>query len=488
MLRLAAQLAPAPLSRLLVAQTLSTADKLDTIKAQDVADIAMSAVAAHSLARETSPGHLLVHTLVSRTMRFRDKDVGRLGMLYTCALPAVERLLGNDIFEARLHGNIGDLIAHARAVLAPAMADPVHATLAQARLLDAVYIYDAQHGNYASALLSANALVSYSRATAGPEHRVTLGFMLYRGRMQRLKGDLPDAWETNQRRVEICRRTLGKGHPDTLTALSDLALVLAQQGQLAQARELQEQVLAMRIHILGTEHEDTLTAANNLATTMATSGDFANARPLQEGVVAGRRKLLGPEHVETLAAISNLAVTLRALKDTAGAENLEHSLKASSSENLPENLLFLHNRAAALHGEGKLAEARELMERVLQLRRNQLGAKHPETLLTMNNLGSIMITQGDFAAARSLLQEGLQLSREVLGPNHIQTWQAAGRLFLASVHEGQGWEQVKASMLHDLAPLMAQDPATLSDELREHRNMALALRKIAGAEHPRSKP
>jgi hypothetical protein len=488
-LRVAAQLAPAPISNELLARTLADADGLEPNMARDRADLAMSAVAAQSLGRESVPGCVLVHTLVSRTMRFRDTDEARRAALHVCVAPALDALLGNDVMDVRLHAKLRDLIAHARAALAPALAAPASAPLAQAKLLDALYLYDAYHGNYPAALRSADALIEYSRAHAGPEHRATLGFLLYRGRMQRLSGDLNGALATNEQMFEIARRTLGERDPYTLTALSDKALVLANLGQTAPARALQESVLTLRTQALGEAHEDTLTAMNNLAATLATAGDFRSARPLQERVVALRRTVLGPQHAETLAAMDNLTVTLRALGDASGARGLEQAWDASPGqapdEEHPDNLTVLHNRAAALHGEGKIAESRELMERVLWLRRSQLGDTHPDTLTTMNNLGSILIAHRDFNAAKTLLQQSLELNRATLGAEHPQTWQAAFRLFTASVNGGSGWDEVKPLILRDLAPLMAQAPAPLSEELQEIRVKALALQNAEHTPAPR---
>jgi hypothetical protein len=127
----------------------------------------MAAVAAQSLAREPERGSLLVHTLVSRTMRFHDANSERSAALRMSSLPALEAILGDGIFDVRLHAKLGDLVAHSRFVLAAALANAAQAEVAEARLLDALYIYDHAHGNYQSARRMAECLIEYSRTQLG---------------------------------------------------------------------------------------------------------------------------------------------------------------------------------------------------------------------------------------------------------------------------------------------------------------------------------
>lgn len=491
-LRLAAQLAPVQISSELVARTLARADGLDPAEARDTADLAMAAVAAQSLARESEPGHLLVHTLVSRTMHFRDTNLARRAALHASVLPALEAMLGDDIGDVRLHAKLNDPIAHARAALAATFAHAAQAEVAEARLLDALYIYDSCHGNYQSARRIADCLIEYARAQLGPEHSYTLLFMTRLGRMLGLMGELTSALATHEQVFEMSRRTLGENDPQTLTAASDMALTWFKQGELSRARSLQEEVLERRSRVLGDEHADTLTAMNNLATTLAMQGDFEKARPMQERVLTLRRKVLGPQHPETLSALGNLAITIRALGDVSGARNIEESLVnspgGSVDESHPENLTAMNNLAASLHAEGNLPKARELIERVLMLRRRQLGETHPDTLATMNNAAAIMISQTDYAAAHELLEHALALCRQTLGPNHPLTLQAAFHLVIALVRTGHSSDRVKEIVTHDLASLIDQDPASLPSELKEIRVRLLPIIGSALSKEQPSKP
>jgi tetratricopeptide (TPR) repeat protein len=477
-LRLAAELAPVGIARELVAHTLAGADGLAPADAYDAADLAMADAAVESLAREAEPGALVVHTLVVRAVRFRDADRARSGALREAALPALEAVLGDDIFDVRLHAPLRDPITHARTVLTRALADPAGAALAEIRLLDALQTYDAYHGNYASALQGAEALMLYSQSQNGPAHPHTLLFATRVGRLQRLSGDARAALATAEATLETSLRANGEDDPQTLTARNDQALALVALGELARARALQERVLRDRARVLGARHVDTAEAMNNLATTLAIQGDFAAARPLQEEVVRLRTALLGPDHLDTRDAWSNLAVTLRALGDAASALGIEQEAidaYRGAADAHPQGLTGLNNLAATLHASGRSEEARQLFERVLAERRRQLGDAHPDTLATANSLGAVLLEQGRPEAAEPLLEESLARGRATLGPQHPVTLHAAYHLVLALVRQGDPTGRVPDVMADDLAELMRRDPESLPFELRRIREALLPL-------------
>jgi hypothetical protein len=72
LLRIAAQLIAAPISREFVALAFAAADGTDAANAEDRTDLAMAELESRSLARAASETPFKVHTLVPRTVRFRD--------------------------------------------------------------------------------------------------------------------------------------------------------------------------------------------------------------------------------------------------------------------------------------------------------------------------------------------------------------------------------------------------------------------------------
>lgn len=491
-LRLAAQLAPVRITRQLVMQTLASADGLDTAVAEDTADLAMAAVAAQSLARVPEPGSLLVHTLVARAVRFRDGNSKRSARLRNTALGVLENMLGNDIFDVRHHAPLGDSIAHARALLGSTLANAGKAEIAEARLLDALYIYDFARGDYTDARRIAETLIAYATRQLGAEHPHTLIFMSYLGQVQRAVGDLTASLATHERVLAVRRRTLGEEDPNTITSVSNIALVLYAQGEVDRARQLQERVLAQRRGILGAQHRDTLTAMNNLAITLHSQGCLQEARGLQEQVVAGRREILGQQHQETLAALGNLAVILRDQGDPAAGREIEESVVRSAAtdvgESHPDNLTAMNNLAVSLHAEGDLPRARELMEKVLALRVGQLGETHLDTLASLNSLVAIMLGQGETTAALPRAEQALALCREALGREHPHTLRAGYHLLLLLSKTPDSWDRICTMVEQDLAPLIVRREQELPAELRPMRAFVATLAAVGKARQLSPKP
>lgn len=479
LLRLAAQLAAAPIPRQLIVGAFAAADGSVVSDAEDAADLAVAAAAAESLVREPAPTQTLVHSLVSRTMRLRDAGhEARWQELRNGAVSAINDVLDDGVGDLREHGRLAETAVHARALLAAAMDSTDRLGSLDGRVLDGLYVYDLMRGNYREARRSADCLIANAAQVLGPEHEYTLIFMSYVGSLLMEEGRLPEALDEFARIYEIRHRTLGARHPDTLKSISDAALVLYKQGELGRARPLQEDVLAARLELFGRGHPDVATAMNNLAATLSDLGETAPAISLQQEVVAVRRELLGANHAETLSALGNLAVMQRAAGDVAGAQATQDGVTSQRPEGLddnhPQTLTALNNLAATLYSQGRLADASAAAERCLLGRREVLGADHPDTLATQNNLGAILMGLLEHRAAAVLLEDTLERCRRTLGPQHPATFQAAYHLVLTLVHSGES-SRVKTILEHDLAPLAQRDPATLAPELRDARERLLPL-------------
>jgi len=72
---------------------------------------------------------------------------------------------------------------------------------------------------------------------------------------------------------------------------------------------------------------------------------------------------------------------------------------------------LLNNQACVASDEGKYAEARQLLEESLMIRR-QLGDK-AGLALSLNTLADVVLDEGKFIDARPLLDESLALNREL---------------------------------------------------------------------------
>jgi hypothetical protein len=436
-LRLASVLAVAPIPVSLAAAVFARADNLSPEEAQVRAGLALQQVASASLAESAGQNNeaRAVHTLVSRTMRFRERGVPeRTEALRKAAIQALSAEIAKAAQDPRQHRQIELHVVHARTVA------PAPTNLDEATLRSWVARYDYVRGAYASAR------------------------------------------KLNEGTLEMRRRVLGPEHPDTLTAALNLAETLWAQGDLASARKLQEEALEARRRLLGPEHPHTLTAMGNLGLTLKRQGDLAGARVLEEKTLGGLRRLLGPGHADTLTAMGNLAATLLAQGDPAGARVLHEEELAACRRVLgpdhPGTLTARSNLASTLHDQGDLAAARKLKEETLEARRRVLGPDHPDTLAVMSNLATTLWAQGDLAAARELEEEALEARRGVLGPEHPDTTISAWNL--SRTLEDLGQHAAASAVLdRDLKWLLDRDPAGLGAAQREIRGYVAKVVKRA---------
>lgn len=428
-LRLAAQLAVAPIEPVLVGACFIQADGLGEVDAQDMADRGIQQAIDRSFAEPREPGvhgHLpYVHGLISRSLRFRDRMPERQSTLRAAAVAALNSALsqGNDI---RRHAALEHAVSHATQLAREG------ANSEELRLAAHLGRYHYEAARYASARQWLEAASEGLRAKLGENHSDTLSALNDLSLTLQAQGDLGGARILQESALATRRRVLGDEHPATLTSMNNLASTLQAQGDLAGARELQESALATRRRLLGEEHPDTLGSIINLASTLQAQGDLAGARELQESALAISCRVLGEEHPATLASINNLASTLSAQGDLVGARALEESVLATQrrllGEKHPNTLTSMSNLALTLQTQCDLTGARALQESALATQRRLLGDEHPATLTTMNNLAGTLKAQGDLVGALALQESALAARRRVLGADHPDTLNCAAWL------------------------------------------------------------
>jgi Tetratricopeptide repeat len=80
-----------------------------------------------------------------------------------------------------------------------------------------------------------------------------------------------------------------------------------------------------------------------------------------------------------------------------------------------------NNLALTYWNQGKLPNAVELKERVLEAQRRILGKEHPDILNSITKLARIYNDLGRGTAAKLLMQQSVEASRKILGEDHIST-------------------------------------------------------------------
>ncbi len=387
-LRLASELAVAPIPASLVMAVFEEADKLSHEEAGWRASLALKQVAAASLAEITDEQQNArsVHTLVSRTVRFQERvSPERTQAMRGAAVEALGVALAKAAKDPRLHKQIEFHVTHARQVVTVVESVP------EANLSSWVARYDQVRGRYTSARKLYEHELDFRRREQGPEHPYTLDSMANLAGMLYAQGDLARARKLQEEALEISRRVLGRGHPRTISMVNNLAEILKARGELAGARKLQEETLAM----LMPDHPLTIISMGNLASTLWAQGDLAGARKLQETVLGVHLRILGPDDLNTLVSMRNLANTLSA--------------------------------------QGELRRARKLQKEILQRRRRILGAEHPQATNSAFDLFQTLTKLGERSAAGVVLDRDLRwlLDRnaDTLGADQRKTrndvWAAA---------------------------------------------------------------
>ena len=506
-LRLASGLAVAQIPASLVSSVFRNVDGLDDALAQHLASLAMDQAENFSLAErraEDEEGAISVHTLISRTVRFRDSEPERSTQLRDAAVKVLVNRL-SKVDDPQTHAELKLAVIHARELVNRSE------DLSASKLMMRVALYDYVRAAYKSAEnLNCRAWEIRDHLLGG-EHPGTLASMCNLALTLQSQGDLDRAKEIQEEELEIARRVLGDGHPSTLTSMNNLATTLLEQGDFAGARELQEQVLKLKQRtLLGILHpldDGTLKSMNNLALTLQAQGDLGRAREIQEEVLEITRRKLGDEHPDTLRSMGNLATTLRAQGDLIGAREIQEQVLEITRKVLvpehPRTLKSMGNLAMTLYNQGDLDQAREIQEEVLEITRRKLGDEHPHTLLSINSLARTLLDQGDFAVARELEEQVLEISRRIQGHEHPNTLSSMN--ILAGTLQAQGelerareiQEQVlkiRRRIHGDEHPDTLMSMGNLAGTLLDQRDFAGArdlqeqvleiTRRIHGGEHP----
>jgi hypothetical protein len=146
--------------------------------------------------------------------------------------------------------------------------------------------------------------------------------------------------------------------------------------------------------------------------------------------------------------------------------------------------------------------ARPHLERVLEIRRHQLGEEHPATLASLNQLGLLFSNWGRYREAEPLLVRTLDLRRRVLGEEHRDTLESMADLAWQYTCEARFQEgmalaarvlQIGSRVLPEEDPILLRTMMTLAGAyvtvMRYPEALSLASKgyeisgRVLGAEH-----
>jgi tetratricopeptide (TPR) repeat protein len=219
-------------------------------------------------------------------------------------------------------------------------------------------------------------------------------------------------------------------------------------------------------HLLSEEGDDKLSVEmlSWVARFDLERGYYESAAQLSRRQMLTCERLFGANHEKTLLAIGDLGRAIKRMGRLQEALDLEERVLEGrfcllGSEHV-DTLTAMNNVAATLSDLGNNDRAIPIHKQLLEIRRRLLGPEHEHTLYSLNNYGA---TLGDCQDPRAIpiLEEAYKLRGRVLGPDHNDTLTSGQNL--ASILWDQG----------DIA------------RAREIMQRILAMRsQVLGADHP----
>jgi tetratricopeptide (TPR) repeat protein len=423
---------------------------------------------------------VIMHRLVGRVLRERDRAGGRWAATLAAALDLLEPQLFDTSRAWGQRGLGSELVSHIEALWEATTVEFREDRDVMARAL-AARLWAVRQLNQAADL--ARAIDLGRRVTAdcervlGVDHPYTLASRNNLANAYQSAGRLGEAIPLFERTLADRERVLGADHPDTLGARGALASAYLSAGRLKKANPLYERTLADCERVLGADHRDTLASRNNLAYSYESAGRLTEAILLYERTLADRERVLGADHPDTLTSRNNLAYAYRSAGRLGEAIPLHEKTLADRERVLgadhPATLTSRNNLASAYQSAERLTEAIPLYEQTLADCERVLGADHPDTLGSRNNLAYAYRSAGRLGEAIPLYQQTLADRERVLGADHPDTLGSRNNLAYAYHSAGR------------LDEAIALYERTLADYERvlgaDHPHTRLARNNLAGA-------
>jgi len=229
-----------------------------------------------------------------------------------------------------------------------------------------------------------------------------------------------------------------------------------------EAAPLLDESLALRREHLGDRHPDVGLSLHRSAVLAYDLGDYQEARRLMEEALDLWRSEIAPDDSVTAASLDILGAVSLAQGDFVGAEDAFRAELELRDESQPRELATTtNNLGLAVQHQGELDEAREHLERALEMRRELLGEANPATIDSYNNVAILLQDMKNFEGAKRYLVRAVTLYDEVYPDGHPNVPATLGNL-----------------------AMLRQDMGDLDGAERDFEAAIEGLRKWLGEDHP----
>lgn len=345
---------------------------------------------------------------------------------YERALEIEERDLGPDHLEvATTLGNLGSILGRlgdyekARLLEERALgikeeelgADHLRVASTVGRLAAALLGL----GDYEEARRQQERALKITERGLGPDHMDVARILANLGIAWGGLGNYEKALALEERALGIKERELGPDHLETATTLNILAGTLARSGDYEKARGLVERALKIRERDLGVDHLEVADCLDTHGEVMLGSGEPRQALESWERALSIREQQLGPGSLSSAETLCGLGNARRALGDLRGSEAAFRLAQTifEGTPSSPASLAFLlRGLARTLHMAGRLAEARETIERAIAIQEKAVGRNQSELAKSLEVMAEIRGDLGETEAADRAGEQAQSIRKE----------------------------------------------------------------------------
>jgi serine/threonine-protein kinase len=364
--------------------------------------------------------------------------LGRLYRTLESQVPAMELLAES----ARLARETGDVATEVQALSMLGMSATLDDQLerAESALIRAVELSETHIG--LDPLLRATALNNYG---------------VYLNETDRVD----DAREALEQALAL-RRANGAPARTIATSLHNLAEMEDIAGRPAEARALYEQALEMKAASIGRLHLSYARSLNGLSMTAGQLGDLEAAQRAMQEHLAIRQTLLGEDHHSLWRDYNELAWQQHdagRLQEAIALYERAREHDARSPGGAARDWLFTNNMAAAYRDLGLYDRAESLFRESLGQRIERFGSDNLTSHRVRHNLAHVFYLQGRLGEARPLLDEALKARRTALDDGHPDILRSEILRQLIDLAEGssvEGIESLRATIAQ-LAEALSED-------------------------------
>ncbi|RAO68141.1 uncharacterized protein BHQ10_004153 [Talaromyces amestolkiae] len=163
-----------------------------------------------------------------------------------------------------------------------------------------------EHGNITWELSVCESILESNKVVYGPTHKMTLASQNDLARCLRGLGRYAEAEGLDRETLALRTRWLEADDPHILLSMNNLAMVLGDQEKWAEARDLQHECIQGSIRVMGENHIETMKRKNNLVWILKGLNEYDTAETLAEQVLQDRSSSLGPYNEDTLTTRRSL--------------------------------------------------------------------------------------------------------------------------------------------------------------------------------------